>query len=328
MIRRNKSTNDDFISSTELNQIKEKETQFHTETIEFIESINDLLKTTVDKHEIVNSQHNTLTELTDNIKVHMSKISNLTDLTNSSTDNLFMESNKLIKITEDTVQKSSEGKMAIEEMDTIIKSLESENINNTRSINELAESFNKVNEVVQLITSIASQTNLLALNASIEAARAGEQGKGFAVVAGEVKKLAEITRKSTKDISDLIHGIQNETKKVLANSDKSNLVISKGVKASSDAIEKVEKSLSSIAQVEEEVKQVMNIVSDQKEHIGTMTKEILDVDNILKTTTDAIINHIEEASVVDKQLHKTGVELDSYSKKLIQENKENVKQQD
>lgn len=326
MIRRNKSNNDELSSSIELNEIKEKEAQFRTETIEFIESINDLLKTTVEKHEIVNNQHNALTELTDNIKVHMSKISNLTNLTNNSTDNLFTESNKLIKITEDTVQKSNEGKIAIEEMDTIIKSLESENANNTRSINELAESFNKVNEVVQLITSIASQTNLLALNASIEAARAGEQGKGFAVVAGEVKKLAEITRKSTKDISDLIHGIQNETKKVLINSDKSNSVISKGVKASSDAIEKVEKSLSTIAQVEEEVIQVMNIVSTQKEHIETMTKEILNVDNILKTTTNSIIDHIAQASVVDKQLHKTGVELDSYSQKLIQENKINIKE--
>jgi methyl-accepting chemotaxis protein len=254
----------------------------------------------------------------------MDKISDLSDMTNKSTDSLFTENNKLIKITEDTVQKSTEGKMAIEEMNIIIKSLESENINTTRSINELAESFNKVNEVVQLITSIASQTNLLALNASIEAARAGEQGKGFAVVAGEVKKLAEITRKSTKDISDLIHGIQNETKKVLSNSDKSNAVISKGVKASNNAIEKVEKGLSTIVQVQEEVRQVMNIVSNQKDHIETMTKEILNVDDILKTTTNAIINHIEEASVVDKQLRNTGDELDSYIQRFIEENKADI----
>ncbi len=73
-----------------------------------------------------------------------------------------------------------------------------------------------INEVVQMISGLASQTNLLALNATIESARAGEAGKGFAVVASEVKALAGQTAKATTDISDRVSRIQESAYKASA----------------------------------------------------------------------------------------------------------------
>lgn len=82
---------------------------------------------------------------------------------------------------------------------------------------ELATASGNVNNVVKLISDVASQTNLLALNATIEAARAGEAGRGFAVVAQEVKALAEQTAKATSEITTQISAMQSAAQDAVAN---------------------------------------------------------------------------------------------------------------
>lgn len=72
----------------------------------------------------------------------------------------------------------------------------------------------KIGKIVEVITGIAQKTNLLALNATIEAARAGEAGRGFAVVAEEISKLADTTGESAGEITQLIEGIREESRKM------------------------------------------------------------------------------------------------------------------
>jgi methyl-accepting chemotaxis protein len=311
-----KSIDKDYITNSLSSEKESNISKFYKEFIDFIDSLKKVLKDTIKQHIRVNSQHDNLANITVEVTNHMSAISLLTDKTNEATEELSLEGNKLTTITEETVKMSQEGKVAIDEMTEIIKTLENENIKSRSMINDLADKFTKVTEVVKLINNIASQTNLLALNAAIEAARAGEHGKGFAVVAGEVKKLAEQTKNSTKDIAQLIESISAETEGFRSNSENSIQVIRKGVSTSIQAKGKIEESLLSVSMVDKEVKKVIEILNQQKIHISDMIAEIINVDDVLKVAAEAIINHIKEASIVDRHLEFANNKVEHFGKQI------------
>jgi methyl-accepting chemotaxis protein len=96
---------------------------------------------------------------------------------------------------------------AIASMDTLREQVEAV----AENILELAERAQAIGEIIATVHEIAERTNLLALNAAIEASRAGEHGRGFAVVAGEVKALAEQSKKATGQVKQILGQIQQAT---------------------------------------------------------------------------------------------------------------------
>ncbi len=95
----------------------------------------------------------------------------------------------------------------------------------------LSEQVNQIGMVSTLVGDLANQTNMLALNAAVEAVRAGEHGKGFGVVAGEIRKLADQSKKSAERINTLVIDIQNATNSTVMATDEGTKAVSKIVDA-------------------------------------------------------------------------------------------------
>jgi methyl-accepting chemotaxis protein len=116
-------------------------------------------------------------------------------------------------------------------------------------IMQLSEQTGQIATISDLVADIANQTNMLSLNAAVEAARAGEQGKGFAVVAGEVRKLADQSKKSAEKINTLISEIQSSINNTVMVTDEGTKTAALGINLAADTAEAfagIEKAINSV----------------------------------------------------------------------------------
>ena len=148
----------------------------------------------------------------------------------------------------------------------------------------IQKSSDQINDIIQVISEIASQTNLLALNAAIEAARAGEHGLGFAVVADEVRKLAERSSLAAKEITQLI---KESTRRVAEGAELS---------------QKVGQSLHSIVQAVEQTAGGITKIADATETQSESAKEVQSAIQSVGRTTESGAAGAEELAAGAEQL--------------------------
>jgi PAS domain S-box-containing protein len=204
---------------------------------------------------------------------------------------LSQQAKKAVEIGLDSVENSVKGTDEISKVIT----------RSADTIGALGSRAENIGKIVDVIDDIAEQTNLLALNAAIEAARAGEQGLGFAVVAEEVRKLAERSAKSTKEIAELITGIQKETQEAVKFMDKSIQIVEKGV----DLSKQVGSSLKDIESNVVEVDRYSREIGAATQEQSSGSTQIAKAAENLREVTHEITSATEEQASAAEQIVKT-----------------------
>ncbi|MFZ0433425.1 MAG: methyl-accepting chemotaxis protein [Candidatus Acidiferrales bacterium] len=186
-------------------------------------------------------------------------------------------------------------------------------------IDVLGRRADDIGKIIEVIDDLAEQTNLLALNAAIEAARAGEHGLGFAVVAEEVRKLAEKSTQSTKEISELIEGIQKEAREAVENMEKSTTMVQEGLVLNKDlstALEKISDVVSEVYKFSQEIGAATMEQSSGSTQIGKATNRLTEITQEINSSVEeqasgaqAVVRAMEKMRELVQQSTSSSTEL-------------------
>jgi methyl-accepting chemotaxis protein len=172
------------------------------------------------------------------------------------------------------------------------------------TIGQLARQAKGITRITHTISDIAEQTNLLSLNASIEAARAGEHGRGFAVVAQEVRRLAEESASSAKEVFNLVRSIEEGIKEAIRNIDVNEEVVKTQetyIRETETVFQEIVGSIQFIAEqisdYARESDQMLNqtrVISETMQNISAITQQSAAGTEQVSTSMNDQISAVEE----------------------------------
>ncbi|MDP4535036.1 methyl-accepting chemotaxis protein [Alkalimonas collagenimarina] len=223
--------------------------------------------------------------------------------------------NEIASNTENTASRASStndnaqhGQQEVERTVLGIQQLSAELQGATSVVEALEQDGHTIGSVLDVIRGIAEQTNLLALNAAIEAARAGEQGRGFAVVADEVRNLAMRTQESTRQIEDIISGLQGRTQQIV------QVMVSCREKGLSSA-DQAQLATNLLLQITEDVSGIMDMTTQIAAAIEEQSQVAAEVNQNVVKIRDISVNSYqlaqhnaeisEEVAMQAARLHQT-----------------------
>ncbi|MDP9017788.1 MAG: methyl-accepting chemotaxis protein [Candidatus Eremiobacteraeota bacterium] len=217
-----------------------------------------------------------------------------------------------------TDQQVREGRNEVAALSDGMKSISDTVADVVSEMQNLDGASRQIGEILGLIEAIADQTNLLALNAAIEAARAGEHGRGFAVVAEEVRKLAENSASSTKQIGKLVTDIQKRTGAVLERTGKANSLVQTNAASASTVTQMIEAISHRVSEMAQLVSEISIATTEQaraseelakaSEQMGAMTQEAAATMREQTITSNQIMESVTEIEQRTGQVARASIE--------------------
>ncbi|WP_046174238.1 methyl-accepting chemotaxis protein [Domibacillus indicus] len=212
------------------------------------------------------------------------------------------------------IEKAAAGNESIRQAVEQMESIQTNFNGLSGAIQGLGQRSHEIGQIIDSITAIAAQTNLLALNAAIEAARAGEQGRGFAVVADEVRKLAEESAQSARQIGGLILSIQSETNQAVESMESAASEVEEGIRTVHDAGNSFAHITSAIGDVTSQIQEVSAAV----EQMAAGTSQVVSSINQVNSISESAASNTENVSAASEEQMASMEEIASSARALAE----------
>lgn len=167
----------------------------------------------------------------------------------------------------------------------------------------------KIEEIVDLVKKVANQSNLLALNASIEAARAGEAGKGFAVVADQVRLLSSNTSESAEDIVKYVTELKENIDELALAMDETTVSLAEGNSKVEKSIVSMQQMNNQMISIREGVDSVFNDIDTQTKVTRSFSKQIENISQSYNTLSNDCLQTGRRVFKIGRYLDKTRSDL-------------------
>lgn len=221
-------------------------------------------------------------------------------------------------ISEEVRRDAETGKAAVDATITGMNEIRRSSRITTEVMETLSERVSDIGAILSVINEVAEQTNLLALNAAIIAAQAGERGKGFAVVADEIKELAMRTSSSTREITTLIKGVQEETNRAVTAISQAEKRIADGEELSQKSGEALEKIVHGVQRATDQVGEIARatveqargsqVIREAMEQVSEMVGQIVNASREQANGSELIMGAVERMKGLTGQVRNSARE--------------------